>query len=80
MPEKLFSFFLKYDFSLKQNIVSHFFSNAFIAIIAIIFVPFYIRYIGIEAYGLVGLAVSIQAVLSILDLGLSVTITRELAM
>lgn len=44
-----------------------------------IFVPFYLKFLGIEAYGLVGLFTTLQAVLLIADLGLSATLTRELA-
>lgn len=44
-----------------------------------LFIPFYIRFLGIESYGLVGVFLVLQAVLSILDLGLSTTLNRELA-
>lgn len=43
------------------------------------FVPLYVKYLGIEAYGLIGFYVTLQAVLSLLDLGLSTTLNRELA-
>ncbi|MFO0569262.1 MAG: oligosaccharide flippase family protein [Polyangiaceae bacterium] len=39
----------------------------------------YIRYMGIEAYGLVGLFTILQALSSVLDLGLTTTLNRELA-
>ena len=42
-------------------------------------VPLYVHFLGIESYGLVGLFASLQSVLSILDLGLSTTVTREIA-
>lgn len=41
--------------------------------------PIYARLLGIESYGLVGVWTSLTAVLGILDLGLSTTLTRELA-
>lgn len=43
------------------------------------FVPMYIKFMGMEAYGLIGMSLSLVAICSILDLGLSTTITRELA-
>ncbi|OIO71325.1 MAG: hypothetical protein AUJ57_07280 [Zetaproteobacteria bacterium CG1_02_53_45] len=43
------------------------------------FIPFYIHFMGIESYGLVGFFMSLQAVLFILDLGLTATVSRELA-
>lgn len=46
---------------------------------AIAFVPVYIKYLGIEAYGLIGLFVVIQAWLVLLDMGMTPTLTREMA-
>ena len=43
------------------------------------FVPLYIQFMGIEAYGLVGFSATIQALSSLLDMGLSSTLNRELA-
>lgn len=45
----------------------------------IVFVPFYIKYLGIEAYGLIGLFAVLQAWLGLLDLGMSPTLNREMA-
>ena len=42
-------------------------------------VPLYIRFLGIEAYGLVGFYLMLQAMLQVLDLGLSPTMNREMA-
>jgi O-antigen/teichoic acid export membrane protein len=49
------------------------------ALMALAFVPWYISLMGIEAYGLVGFYVTLQAVFSLLDIGLSTTLNRELA-
>jgi len=46
---------------------------------SLVFVPIYIKFIGIEAYGLIGIFLSLQALFSLLDLGLSTTLNRELA-
>lgn len=43
------------------------------------FTPLYIKFLGIEAYGLIGFYISLIALFGILDLGLSSTINRELA-
>jgi O-antigen/teichoic acid export membrane protein len=43
------------------------------------FVPLYIRYLGMEAYGLIGLFAMMQAWLALLDLGMSPTLSREMA-
>ena len=42
-------------------------------------VPLYIRFLGIEAYGLVGFYLMFQAMLQVLDLGVSPTMSREMA-
>jgi O-antigen/teichoic acid export membrane protein len=42
------------------------------------FVPFYVKYLGIESYGLIGLFVLFQAWLSLLDMGMRPTLTREM--
>lgn len=43
------------------------------------FVPIYIKYLGIEAYGLIGLFVVLQAWLTLLDMGMTATLGREIA-
>ncbi len=46
---------------------------------ALVFIPFYIDSMGIESYGLVGFFITLQVVFSILDMGLSTSLNRELA-
>lgn len=65
--------------SLKVNLVSNYFANLSIAILSIVFVPIYLKYLGPEGYGLIGIFSSLQVVLSVLDGGLSSALTRELA-
>ena len=43
------------------------------------FLPIYIRYFGMEAYGLVGFFAVFQAGLSLLDFGMTSVLTRETA-
>lgn len=43
------------------------------------FIPVYIKYLGIEAYGLIGLFAILQAWLALLDMGMSPTLSREMA-
>lgn len=42
-------------------------------------VPLYLRYLGVEAYGIIGVFTSISVLSAFLDLGLGATLTRELA-
>lgn len=42
-------------------------------------VPIYVRLLGIEAYGLIGILTTLQTMLALFDLGLSTTLNREMA-
>lgn len=46
---------------------------------AMAFVPLYIRYLGIEAYGLIGIFVMLQGWLWLLDMGMTPALSREMA-
>jgi len=43
------------------------------------FIPLYIRYLGVEAWGLVGFMATMQMWLSVLDMGMSSALSREMA-
>lgn len=64
---------------LKKNIAANFAGSLWTGLMSFIFVPLYISFLGIEAYGLVGIFATLVALFSLLDLGLSTTIKRELA-
>lgn len=64
---------------LKWNIIANFVGNGWAALMAIALVPLYIQFMGIEAYGLVGVFVTLQALLGLADMGLSATLNREMA-
>jgi len=65
--------------TVRTNTLANYVGQAWIAVVGVIFVPIYIRYIGIEAYGIVGFFVVLQSLFAILDMGLSATLNRELA-
>jgi O-antigen/teichoic acid export membrane protein len=64
---------------LKRNLIANFLGQGWTALMAMAFVPLYISYLGIEAYGLIGVFALLQAWLVLLDLGMSPTLSRELA-
>jgi len=64
-------------YSTKINIVSNFAGRFITAVLSIVFVPVYLRYLSVEVYGLIGFFVSIQFLLSILDGGITPTLNRE---
>lgn len=65
--------------SLVLNVIANMVGKAWPALLGILFVPLYIRFMGIEVYGLVGFYATLQGVLGLLDLGISATVLRELA-
>lgn len=65
--------------SVKRNIIANYLGSGWVALMSLAFIPFYIRLMGAEAYGIVGVFISLQAMLSVLDLGLSQTLNREMA-
>lgn len=65
--------------SFRRNLLANFAGFGWIAIVQFACVPFYIHFLGVEAYGLVGFYLTLQAALLVLDLGLSPTINREMA-
>lgn len=65
--------------SLKKNVIANYLGQAWTALMGIVFVPIYIHYLGIEAYGLIGVFAVLQAWLTLLDMGMSPTLNREMA-
>lgn len=63
----------------RRNIFANFIGKAWSGLIQLVFVPIYIRLLGMEAFGLIGFFVVLQGLLNVLDLGLSTTLNRELA-
>lgn len=45
----------------------------------LVFIPVYIDYLGMEAFGLIGVLASLQAWFALLDMGMTPTLTREMA-
>lgn len=61
------------------NFIANFVGRVVVTGIAILTAPIYMYFLGLEAYGLIGLSVSINALSALFDLGLSTTVTREVA-
>lgn len=65
--------------TLKRNIISNYIGQIYGTLIGIVMVPLYLKYMGTEAYGLVGFYALVQAWFQLLDMGLTLTIARETA-
>jgi O-antigen/teichoic acid export membrane protein len=61
------------------NVLAGLAGSAWSAVIALAVVPFYVRYLGVEAYGLIGFFATLQVLLQLLDAGLATAINREVA-
>jgi O-antigen/teichoic acid export membrane protein len=65
--------------SLKKNVVANYLGQGWQALMGLAFVPLYIRYLGIEAYGLIGIFALLQGWLALLDMGMKPALGREMA-
>jgi O-antigen/teichoic acid export membrane protein len=65
--------------SLKKNIVANYFGQGWQALMGVAFVPLYIKYLGMESYGLIGIFAILQAWLVLLDMGMKPALGREMA-
>jgi O-antigen/teichoic acid export membrane protein len=64
---------------LKKNIVANFIGSGWTALMGVVFSPLYIHLMGVEAFGLVGLYITLVSVFFVIGLGLSTSLNRELA-
>jgi len=63
----------------EKKITANLAAQVYMAGIGIVVTPIYLKLMGAEAYGLIGIFTLIQAVFNILDLGLTPTLARETA-
>jgi len=63
----------------RHNITANFAGKAWKGIFSLAFVPIYIKLMGVEVYGLLGIFMSLSALFALLDMGLSATLNRELS-
>lgn len=64
---------------LARNMAGGMANSIVVVLINLVALPFYLRFLGMEAYGLIGFYATLQAVLQVLDLGLAPTVSREVA-
>src|ERR1700736_6693337 len=65
--------------SSDRNLIAGVANSLWSAALSVAFVPLYLKYLGMEAYGLIAFFTSAQALLSLLDMGLAPTMNREVA-
>jgi O-antigen/teichoic acid export membrane protein len=64
---------------LRRNIIANFLGQGWTALMGLAFLPLFIKYLGLEAYGLIGLYAVMQAWFTLLDMGMTPTLNREMA-
>ncbi len=64
---------------MRLNLALGIINGVYAAGVGFLVVPFYLSYLGLEAYGLIGFYVALQGVLGLFDLGLTPTMSREVA-
>ncbi|MDZ4073459.1 MAG: oligosaccharide flippase family protein [Hylemonella sp.] len=62
-----------------RNLLAGLANSVWSALLGFAVVPFYLSYLGMEAYGLIGFYMTMQAMLQLLDMGLAPAINREVA-
>ncbi len=64
---------------MKRNIIANMLGRACNSISVYIFIPLYLNFLGLEAYGIVGFFAVLQSILALTDAGLTAAFSRELA-
>lgn len=64
---------------MKNNIIANIIGGLVSGLSGILFVPVYIKYLGIEAWSLVGFMAILQGWFTLFDLGFTPTLSREMA-
>jgi len=64
---------------LKTNLLANFLGQAWSAAMSLLFIPVYVRYLGIESYALIGIFTVLTTWLCLLDLGMTPSLSREMA-
>jgi O-antigen/teichoic acid export membrane protein len=65
--------------NLRANLLANYAGQGWRALMNVLFIPIYVHYLGVEAYGLVGLYSLLQNCLTMVDVGMRPTLAREMA-
>lgn len=65
--------------TIRTNVIANYASQIYMAAISIVLMPYYLRLMGAEAYGLIGFYSMLQGWFMLLDVGLTPTMIRETA-
>lgn len=65
--------------NIRKNIFANYLGQIYVILTSTLITPFYLQYMGPEGYGLIGFFVLVQIWLNLLDVGLSPTLSRQVA-
>jgi O-antigen/teichoic acid export membrane protein len=65
--------------SVKANFLSNLAGSVASAVILVCVTPIYLHYLGADSFGLVGISITLTGLATLLDMGLTPALTRELA-
>jgi len=64
---------------LERNTFANLFGTVWSIMLGVVCLPFFIKLMGIEAFGLAGIFLTLQSIFVIFDLGIAATLNREIA-
>src|ERR1700760_4230501 len=64
---------------IKRNVFANLIGTGLVTLLTALITPLQINILGMEAYGVVGFIATLQVIFAAFDLGISSTLTRELA-
>ena len=62
-----------------RNLLANYLGAAWTGLMGVAFIPLYVHFLGMEAYGVIGVFAVLQAVFVVLDMGMAPTLSREAA-
>ena len=63
----------------RRNFLAGLTSSVWAAIAGLIAMPFYVKYLGAEAFGMIGVHLALQGLFMMLDMGFAPAVSREIA-
>jgi O-antigen/teichoic acid export membrane protein len=64
---------------MKTDVIANFVTAIWVGVLTFFFTPIYVRNLGVEAYGLIGLLAALQTSLGLFDLALNQVLAREIS-
>lgn len=65
--------------STRRNFIAGVASSGWTAFVGLLAMPWYLQYLGIESYGMIGVYLTLQGMFALLDMGFSPAVSREVA-